>query len=91
MKRNPPAFPRPHSWDESSVTGIHEGDRPEAHGAQDGMSLRDYFAARQVNRRIMDAIRTAINFRMFNREDIADVFVVVVCIVGLIIALAVAR
>ena len=40
-----PAFPRPHSWDESPVQGIHEGDRPEPHGSQQGMSLRDYFAA----------------------------------------------
>lgn len=40
-----PAFPRPHSWDESPVTGIHEGDRIEPHSAQDGMTLRDYFAA----------------------------------------------
>lgn len=40
-----PAFPRPHSWDESPMKGIHEGDRPAAHREQDGMSLRDYFAA----------------------------------------------
>jgi hypothetical protein len=40
-----PAFPRPHSWDESPLTGMHEGDRTEPYGAQSGMSLRDYFAA----------------------------------------------
>lgn len=39
------AFPRPHSWDESPVSGIHEGDRPAPHAEQDGMTLRDYFAA----------------------------------------------
>jgi len=40
-----PAFPRPHSWDESPVTGMHEGDRTEPYDAQSGMTLRDYFAA----------------------------------------------
>lgn len=40
-----PAFPRPHSWDESPVTGMHEGDRTEPHSAQSGMTLLDYFAA----------------------------------------------
>lgn len=39
------AFPRPHSWDESPVSGIHEGDRPAPHAEQAGMTLRDYFAA----------------------------------------------
>jgi hypothetical protein len=44
-KHNPPAFPRPHSWDESPVKGWHEGDNPAAHREQEGMTLRDYFAA----------------------------------------------
>lgn len=49
MKRDGgPAFPRPHSWDESPVSGVHEGDRIEPHSAQAGMSLRDYFAAQAV-------------------------------------------
>jgi hypothetical protein len=45
-----PAFPRPHSWDESPLTGMHEGDRAEPHGEQSGMSLRDYFAGQAVDR-----------------------------------------
>lgn len=55
MKRDGgPAFPRPHSWDESPVQGIHEGDRPEPHGAQDGMTLLDYFAAAALQGRCAD-------------------------------------
>ncbi len=38
---NPPAFPRPYS-----VDGQHREDVPK--NAQDGMSLRDYFAAQAM-------------------------------------------
>jgi hypothetical protein len=40
--KNPPAFPRPHSRDANS------GDRPRDVPEQDGMTLRDYFAARAL-------------------------------------------
>lgn len=43
-RANPPAFPRPFSWD-VSPNGTHMGDREEPHREQEGMSLRDYFAA----------------------------------------------
>lgn len=36
--KNPYAFPRPYSVDDY-------GDRPQSMDAQEGMSLRDYFAA----------------------------------------------
>lgn len=47
--KNPFAFPRPFSWDESPNSGVHSGDRPEYHQEQDGMTLRDYFAAAALN------------------------------------------
>ena len=42
-KTNPPAYPRPFSWDESPVEGMTSGDRIEPHEAQEGATLRDYF------------------------------------------------
>jgi hypothetical protein len=41
-----PAYPRPHSWDESPVKGWHEGDHPEAHSAQEGLTKRELIAAK---------------------------------------------
>ena len=38
--KNPPAFPRPEAWASDSETGT----RP----AQEGMTLRDYFAAKAM-------------------------------------------
>ncbi len=39
---NSPAFPRPFSEDRNS------GDRPEHHWAQDGITIRQYYAAKAM-------------------------------------------
>ncbi len=44
-RANAPAFPRPHSWDESPITGRTPGDRPELADAQGGMTIREYYIA----------------------------------------------
>jgi hypothetical protein len=45
--KNPQAFPRPYSHDERP-NGGYEGDRVETFQLQDGMTLRDYFAAKAM-------------------------------------------
>lgn len=45
LKDGGPAFPRPFSFDESPHSGVRGGDRVTGYPDQDGMSLRDYFAA----------------------------------------------
>ena len=47
MKHGGPAFPRPLS-DDITQDGSVYGDRPERSAAQDGMSLRQYYAAKFV-------------------------------------------
>ena len=46
--KNPPAFPRPISTDavQDAANATRQGDNIEWSGAQDGMTLRDYFAAK---------------------------------------------
>jgi hypothetical protein len=46
--KNPPAFPRPISNDSATPEGITQGDRIEYSQSQDGMTLRDYFAAKAM-------------------------------------------
>lgn len=45
--RNPPAFPRPFSWD-VSPNGTHMGDREAPHPEQDGMTLRQWYAGQAL-------------------------------------------
>lgn len=47
-----PAFPRPFSWDESPLTGLHCGDRVEAIYDQTGMTLRQWYAGQALSRSI---------------------------------------
>lgn len=42
---NPPAFPRPFSHDAMPANAQYFGDGPSHDEAQEGMTLRDYFAA----------------------------------------------
>jgi hypothetical protein len=54
IPENPPAFARPLSIDKTS------GDYPTYYGEQDGMSLRDYFAAKAMQGMLASGHETAI-------------------------------
>lgn len=53
--KNIKAFPRSYSHDERPGGG-YEGDRVETFEAQDGMTLRDYFAAKVLQALLMGSI-----------------------------------
>ena len=54
--KNPPAFPRPEAWASDSETGT----RP----AQEGMTLRDYFAAKAMQCYMHEEIWSADTYKV---------------------------